>query len=54
MRLHDRAATKELISAFPLGFTATVRADGRPAVAPKGTFVVLDETTIGFADIRSP
>ncbi|MEO0486550.1 MAG: pyridoxamine 5'-phosphate oxidase family protein [Pseudomonadota bacterium] len=48
------AATQALITAFPLGFTATVCADGTPAVAPKGTFVVVDDDTLGFADIRSP
>ncbi|MEM8592893.1 MAG: pyridoxamine 5'-phosphate oxidase family protein [Pseudomonadota bacterium] len=48
------AATRALITAFPLGFTATVTPQGAPAVAPKGTFVVIDETTLGFADIRSP
>jgi hypothetical protein len=45
---------KDLIAAFPLGFVATVRADGGPAVSPKGTFLVLDDRTIAFADIRSP
>jgi len=48
------AQTQALITAFPLGFTATVTADGLPAVSPKGTFVVVDDTTLGFADIRSP
>jgi uncharacterized protein len=49
----DRAMT-DLITTFPLGFVATVTPDGAPAVSPKGTFVVLDPVTIGFADIRSP
>ncbi|MEO0664944.1 MAG: pyridoxamine 5'-phosphate oxidase family protein, partial [Pseudomonadota bacterium] len=43
-----------LIADYPLGFTATVTPEGAPAVAPKGTFLVLDDATIGFADIRSP
>ncbi|MEO1796093.1 MAG: pyridoxamine 5'-phosphate oxidase family protein [Pseudomonadota bacterium] len=43
-----------LIADYPLGFTATVTPEGVPAVAPKGTFLVLDDATIGFADIRSP
>ena len=38
----------------PLGFLATVAPDGSPNVSPKGTFVVLDERTLGFAEIRSP
>ena len=37
-----------------LGFVATVSPDGTPNVSPKGTFVVLDERTIAFSDIRSP
>ena len=44
----------KLIEEYPLGMVATVRADGGPAVSPKGTFVVLDETRIAFAHIRSP
>lgn len=45
---------QDLITTFPLGFVASVTPDGAPAVSPKGTFVVLDRTTIAFADIRSP
>ncbi|MEM6478112.1 MAG: pyridoxamine 5'-phosphate oxidase family protein [Pseudomonadota bacterium] len=45
---------KALIANFPLGFTATVTQEGNAAVAPKGTFLVIDDTRIGFADIRSP
>ena len=45
---------KNLIATFPLGFVATVTPDGRPAVSPKGTFLVLDDTTIAFGEIRSP
>lgn len=52
MPLNDFA--KELIATFPLGFVATVTEDGRPAVSPKGTFLVLDDTTIAFGEIRSP
>ncbi len=37
-----------------LGFTATVSADGRPNLSPKGTFVVIDDKTIAFGEIRSP
>ncbi|EBA13565.1 pyridoxamine 5'-phosphate oxidase family protein [Roseobacter sp. CCS2] len=48
------AAMKDLIATFPLGFVATVTADGAPAVSPKGTFLVLDDTTIAYSDIRSP
>lgn len=43
-----------LIGHFPLGMVASIRADGGPAVSPKGTFLVLDATRVGYADIRSP
>ena len=33
---------------------ATVTPEGRPAVSPKGTFLVLDDETIAFGHIRSP
>lgn len=45
---------KTLIAAFPLGFVATVTSEGAPAVSPKGTFLILDDQTIAFGDIRSP
>lgn len=48
------APMKDLIATFPLGFVATVTLDGAPAVSPKGTFLVLDDTTIVYGDIRSP
>lgn len=48
------ASVKTLIGNFPLGFVATVTAGGRPAVSPKGTFLVLDDRTIAFGEIRSP
>ncbi|MEJ8562688.1 pyridoxamine 5'-phosphate oxidase family protein [Yoonia sp. GPGPB17] len=48
------APMKDLIATFPLGFVATVTSDGAPAVSPKGTFLVLGDTTIAYADIRSP
>jgi len=47
-------SVKDLIARFPLGFVATVTPGGRPAVSPKGTFLVLDDTTIAFGEIRSP
>ncbi|KMW58108.1 Acetyltransferase [Candidatus Rhodobacter oscarellae] len=46
--------SKEIIGNFPLGFVATVTPGGRPAVSPKGTFLVLDDATIAFGEIRSP
>ena len=44
----------ETIETWRLGFVATVSADGRPNVSPKGTFVVLDDETIAFGEMRSP
>jgi len=52
MPLNDFA--KQLIKNFPLGFVATVTEDGLPSLSPKGTFFVLDDETIAFAEIRSP
>jgi uncharacterized protein len=45
---------KRIIEEQRLGFVATAAADGTPNVSPKGTFVVLDDATIGFGEIRSP
>lgn len=52
MPLDDFAKT--IIARFPLGFVATVTAEGRPHLSPKGTFLVLDDSTIAFGEIRSP
>ncbi|MEL7116974.1 MAG: pyridoxamine 5'-phosphate oxidase family protein [Pseudomonadota bacterium] len=48
------AQAKEIIRNFSLGFVATITPGGRPAVSPKGTFLVLDDETIPFGEIRSP
>lgn len=45
---------KRVIAEQRLGFVATVNADGSPNLSPKATFLVLDDRTIAFADIRSP
>jgi predicted pyridoxine 5'-phosphate oxidase superfamily flavin-nucleotide-binding protein len=45
---------KRVIAEQRLGFVATVNADGTPNLSPKATFVVLDDRTIAFAEIRSP
>jgi hypothetical protein len=45
---------RRIIAEQGLGFVATVDADGSPNLSPKGTMLVLDVATIGFADIRSP
>ena len=44
----------DLIETWRMGFVATVSGDGRPNVSPKGTFIVLDDETIAFGEMRSP
>ena len=46
--------TQELITRWRLGHIATVTPGGRPSVSPKGTFLVVDDATIAFGEIRSP
>lgn len=48
------AEAKRIIREFSLGIIASVNADGSPAASPKGTFLVLDDQTLAFGDIRSP
>ena len=48
------ADMKDLISNHAAGMVATVRDDGTPAVSPKATFVILDDRTLAFGNIRSP
>ena len=48
------ASAINLIETWRLGFVATVAADGTPNVSPKGTFIVIDEETIAFGEMRSP
>ena len=45
---------RDLILAFSAGSVATINDDGTPSVSPKATFVVLDDVTIAFGNIRSP
>ena len=45
---------KRIIEQQRLGFVATAAPDGTPNLSPKGTFVVLDDATIAFGEIRSP
>lgn len=47
-------STQELITRWRLGHIATVTPGGRPSVSPKGTFLVVDDKTIAFGEIRSP
>jgi hypothetical protein len=45
---------QRIITEQRLGFVATAAPDGTPNVSPKGTFIVLDDRTIAFGEIRSP
>jgi hypothetical protein len=45
---------KRIIEEQRLGFVATADLDGTPNVSPKGTFIVLNDETIAFGEIRSP
>jgi predicted pyridoxine 5'-phosphate oxidase superfamily flavin-nucleotide-binding protein len=45
---------RQLIERNTVAFVATVTPEGKPAVSPKGTSVVLDEKTVAFGDLRSP
>ena len=47
-------SARKLIEDWRLGFVASADAEGRVNLSPKGTFVVIDEATIGFAEMRSP
>ncbi len=48
------AEMKQLISDHTAGSVATINDDGTPSVSPKATFIILDDTTIAFGNIRSP
>lgn len=45
---------KEFLSNQKLGYVATVTPDGKPNLSPKGTIIVWSNTSLVFADIRSP
>lgn len=45
---------QDLIETWRLGFIATADTAGRPNVSPKGTFIVEDERTVSFVEMRSP
>lgn len=48
------ADIKTLIRHHNAGMVATTNDDGTPSVSPKATFVILDDRTIAFGNIRSP
>ena len=45
---------KQLIKEYGPGLIATASKDGRPNVSAKGSFKVLDDEHVIFADTRSP
>ncbi len=45
---------RDLIANHTIGLVATVTPDGFPAVSPKGTFLIHDDRTVAFSNIRSP
>jgi general stress protein 26 len=45
---------KQLISDHSAGMVATINDSGTPSVSPKATFVIIDDGTIAFGNIRSP
>lgn len=44
----------KLISDHRAGMVASINDDGTPSVSPKATFVILDNTTLAFGNLRSP
>jgi hypothetical protein len=45
---------QRLVRQEGLGFVATVRPDGSPALSPKGTLSVVDEEHLAFVNLASP
>jgi uncharacterized protein len=45
---------KKIIEEQKLCYVATVSAEGRPNVSPKGSIVYIDGNTLAFAVVRSP
>ena len=48
------ADMKRIIGDYSAGMVATINDDGTPSVSPKATFVIVDDGTIAFGNIRSP
>jgi hypothetical protein len=48
------AEMQQVVLEQRLGFVATVTADGRPNLSPKGTTTLWDEQCLMFADVASP
>ena len=54
MPVHLTPDMRAVIQAVHLCFAATVTAEGRPNLSPKGTIRVWDDTSLFFLDIASP
>jgi general stress protein 26 len=48
------AEMKQIIRDYSAGMVATINDNGTPSVSPKATFVILDDGTMAFGNIRSP
>lgn len=48
------AEIQRLVRQEGLGFVATVRPDGSPALSPKGTLSVVDDEHLAFLNLASP
>lgn len=48
------AEMKKLITEHSAGMVATIDEQGLPAVSPKATFVIIDDSTLAFGHLRSP
>ena len=48
------AQMKWIVCSFNAASVASVNDDGTPAVSVKATFVIVDDSTLAFGDIRSP
>ena len=51
---HLSESMKQVIGNYNAGSVASINDDGTPAVSPKATFVIVDDTSIAYGDIRSP
>ena len=51
-KFHDEI--RNFVNFQKLGYVATISSDGTPNLSPKGTIVILDDSRLVFANIRSP
>jgi len=53
-KLSVAMAMQQIIRNYSAGAVATINDDGSPAVSPKATFVIVDERSLAYGNIRSP